>query len=71
MQNLEKNIADIRNEYKLKHLSENEALKDPFAQFQLWLNEALKSNLYEPTAMTLATVSPEGKPSWRTILMWP
>ena len=41
---------------------------DPFARFRAWLEEAARSEpLYE--AMTLSTVSPEGKPSTRLVLL--
>jgi pyridoxamine 5'-phosphate oxidase len=52
------NIADLRKDYALKSLDEKDALADPIAQFSLWMDEALKSKLPEPTAMTLATAAP-------------
>jgi pyridoxamine 5'-phosphate oxidase len=42
---------------------------DPIAQFQTWLALARASALKEPTAMTLATVSPDGQPSARMVLL--
>jgi pyridoxamine 5'-phosphate oxidase len=38
-------------------------------QFQLWLDQALKSQLPEPTAMTLATIGENGRPSTRVVLL--
>lgn len=52
------NIADLRKDYALKSLDEKDALPDPFAQFSVWMNEALSAKLPEPTAMTLATATP-------------
>ncbi len=63
------NIADIRKEYKLKSLLENDVDADPLRQFQQWWNEALLSNIEEPNAMTLATSNREGKPSARIVLL--
>jgi pyridoxamine 5'-phosphate oxidase len=62
-------IADIRREYRFRALVEEDAAADPFAQFHRWFDEAMKAELLEPTAMTLATVSPSGEPSARTVLL--
>lgn len=62
-------IADIRKEYKLKKLSEQEVAPDPFLQFAKWLKEAVESNLEEVNAMTLATASSDGIPSARIVLL--
>jgi pyridoxamine 5'-phosphate oxidase len=62
-------IAKLRKEYSLKTFSENNANKDPFIQFEFWLNEAIESQLPEPNAMTLATSTFEGKPSARVVLL--
>ena len=42
---------------------------DPIVQFRYWLNQALNSNSPDPTAMVLSTVSKEGKPSSRVVLL--
>jgi pyridoxamine 5'-phosphate oxidase len=45
-------------------------LPDPFGQFAIWLNEALKrADIVEPNAMTLATVDAECRPSARMVLL--
>jgi pyridoxamine 5'-phosphate oxidase len=62
-------IANIRKEYKLQTLSETDSLKDPFAQFRKWWQEALASNIEEVNAMTLATSSSDGIPSARIVLL--
>ena len=62
-------IADIRKDYKLKSLTENDIDVNPFVQFQHWWDEAVASNIDEVNAMTLATVSNEGKPSARIVLL--
>jgi pyridoxamine 5'-phosphate oxidase len=42
--------------------------RDPFQSFRAWLDEACAANIPEPTAMTLATASKEGRPSARIVL---
>ena len=44
-------------------------MKDPIALFQTWLDQAIQSGLEEPTAMTLATVNPDGRPDARMVLL--
>lgn len=63
------NIADIRKEYKLQTLSEKDVRKDPFSQFDKWWQEAIRSNLEEVNAMTLATASADGMPDARIVLL--
>jgi pyridoxamine 5'-phosphate oxidase len=62
-------MADIRKEYKLKTLSEKDILRNPFAQFENWWQEALISGIEEANAMTLATASSDGIPSARIVLL--
>ena len=62
-------IADLRKEYSQHGLLETEVNPDPIVQFQLWFAQALAANLPEPNAMTLATATPEGRPSARTVLI--
>ena len=63
------NIADIRKEYKLQSLLENDVADNPFLQFQKWWDESIASNIDEVNAMTLATVGGDGKPSARIVLL--
>jgi pyridoxamine 5'-phosphate oxidase len=63
------NIADIRSDYALRRLDENDVDADPFKQFHAWLKEALAAQVPEPTAMTLATVGGDGRPSGRIMLL--
>jgi pyridoxamine 5'-phosphate oxidase len=46
-----------------------EFLDDPFATFALWLDEARKTELNDPNAMTVATCTAEGRPSARIALL--
>ena len=50
-------------------LSETDAERDPFRQFARWFDDALAAKLPLPNAMTLATVTPQGAPSARIVLL--
>ncbi len=63
------NLADIRKEYMLAGLTDAEAARDPFDQFERWMNDALGHELPISNAMTLATVTPEGRPDARIVLL--
>ena len=62
-------IADIRKDYKLQTLSEKDVLPDPFGQFDKWWGEALRADIDEANAMTLATASADGMPDARIVLL--
>jgi pyridoxamine 5'-phosphate oxidase len=62
-------LADVRKEYMLAGLSEAEAARDPFEQFERWMTVALGHDLPVSNAMTLATVTPEGRPDARIVLL--
>ena len=62
-------FSDIRKEYKKGKLTRNTISENPFEQFARWLNDALHCGENEPTAMIVATVSPDGRPSTRTVLL--
>jgi pyridoxamine 5'-phosphate oxidase len=62
-------IADIRKNYSRKKLSETKANPHPLKQFAKWWKQAVKSNLEDVNAMTLATASPDGVPSARIVLL--
>ncbi len=63
------NLSDLRKEYTLKELTIAATAPEPFSQFRTWLEEALQANVPEPSAMHLSTVSPEGIPSARVVLL--
>ncbi len=62
-------LADLRRDYTLAGLSETDAGNDPFALFHQWFDQAAAANLLEPNAFTLATATPTGVPSARTVLL--
>ncbi len=63
------NIADLRKNYTQAGLLATDVSADPFQQFKIWFEQAVAANLLEPNAMTLATVTTEGKPSARIVLL--
>lgn len=62
-------LTGLRENYAMAGLDVSEVAADPVVQFGRWLSEALEAGLPEPTAMVLATVSADGAPSARTVLL--
>ena len=62
-------VARLRKEYTRAGLKESDAASDPIEQFRSWFDGALAADLHEPNAMTLATATPEGRPSARIVLL--
>jgi pyridoxamine 5'-phosphate oxidase len=62
-------IADLRKSYERAELSEDASHANPLEQFKQWLQEAIASDVPEPNAMTLATVSSNLRPSTRVVLI--
>jgi pyridoxamine 5'-phosphate oxidase len=62
-------LADLRRDYSLAGLREEDLAADPFTQFQIWFEEAQGAKGREPNAMTVATASVDGRPSARTVLL--
>ncbi|MFN9367332.1 MAG: pyridoxamine 5'-phosphate oxidase [Planctomycetia bacterium] len=58
-----------RKEYEQAALDEATVAADPFAQFAAWYDAAVAARLPEPEAMTLATATPDGRPSARIVLL--
>jgi len=63
------NLAELRQEYMRAGLAEADAHADPFVQFERWFKDALAAQLPLANAMTLATVTSEGGPDARTVLL--
>lgn len=62
-------LHDIREEYSKQELSESQCDSNPLKQFENWLNEAFAAQVNEPTAMNIATIDANGKPSARIVLL--
>ncbi|QQS16906.1 MAG: pyridoxamine 5'-phosphate oxidase [Neisseriales bacterium] len=63
------NLAAIRREYAKQRLSPRSCLANPLAQLEKWLHEAVHAQVFDPTAMILATASGSGMPSARVVLL--
>lgn len=66
---LNQKVADLRKDYKLASLDEQDVAPSPLQQFGKWWNDATSSEIDEPNAMTLATSTPDGRPSARIVLL--
>ncbi|HEU4842696.1 MAG TPA: pyridoxamine 5'-phosphate oxidase [Burkholderiaceae bacterium] len=62
-------LADLRLDYGLASLSEEDVLNNPIAQFSKWFDEALNAQVNEPNAMSVSTVDADGKPTSRIVLI--
>jgi pyridoxamine 5'-phosphate oxidase len=62
-------ISDLRRDYGRAHLDIGDLLPDPVAQFQRWFDEALAAKIVDPNAMSLATSTPAGETTIRTVLL--
>ena len=69
MESIHQNLQHLRSEYAKASLDSTSIDKDPFQQFQKWFQEAIVGNIMEPNAMCLATVSADGRPSVRIVLL--
>lgn len=66
---MKRSIEKLRFEYGNEPLLESKLLGNPIKQFQQWLDEAIRSEVFEPNGMVLATVTTAGRPSSRTVLL--
>jgi pyridoxamine 5'-phosphate oxidase len=62
-------IAQLRRDYARARLDEADVSHDPFVEFARWFAEAQDAKVPDPTAMTLATSTPDGHPSARIVLL--
>ncbi len=62
-------LSEFRKSYELGELDEAQATDGPLALFQRWMDEAIAHDVSEPTAMTVATVGDNGRPSTRVVLL--
>lgn len=63
------NLAAIRQEYTKGGLRRSDLPNDPLTLFVKWLQDAIDAKVNEPTAMLVGTVSAEGAPATRTVLL--
>lgn len=62
-------LESNRREYQYGHLNRDTLEDSPFSQFQKWMQQAVDVKIQDPTAMSVATVNSQGRPSQRTVLL--
>lgn len=62
-------LDQLRKDYSKSSLDTSTIHKNPFTQFSLWFDEAISAKVLEPNAMNLSTVSADGRPSGRVVLL--
>ncbi len=63
------NAQEFRRMAMEQGLDDDDLNPDPFAQFERWFQQTIATGISEPNAMSLATVTPDGQPSLRTVLL--
>lgn len=66
---MEKNLFDLRKEYRLQKLVIDETYNNPFHEFKFWFEQALEAKIPEPNAMCFSSASKNGRPSNRMVLL--
>jgi pyridoxamine 5'-phosphate oxidase len=62
-------ISNLRKDYCQAGLNREDLSSTPFSQFHKWFEQAQSAGIEEPNAMSISTVSKEGIPSSRTVLL--
>ncbi|MBB6276268.1 pyridoxamine 5'-phosphate oxidase [Porphyromonas circumdentaria] len=66
---MDQHFENIRREYIKRSLSRKEMPNNPFEKVSQWLKDAIDAQALEPTAVIVATSTPDGHPSMRTVLL--
>lgn len=66
---MSKPITDLRQDYQKFELLESNINADPIEQFKIWFDEVQHSGVLEPNAMTVSTISKDGQPHARIVLL--
>jgi len=69
MNDVIKDLSELRLSYEQGELHETQVSDEPHLQFLNWFNHALAANLHEPYTMSLATANAQGRPHVRTVLL--
>lgn len=62
-------LDEFRREFIDGQLYEEDLLEGPHLQFMEWMEDAMRSGIPDPTAMSLATADRSGRPSVRIVLL--
>lgn len=66
---MQRDVADLRRDYRGQPLNRADVDDDPVVQFGIWFDQAIQAGITDPNAMTLATATREGRPSARIVLL--
>lgn len=66
---IREDLANLRRDYASSELNEAAAASEPLEQFKRWMNDAVKAEVLDPNALTLATCGVNGRPSARVVLL--
>jgi pyridoxamine 5'-phosphate oxidase len=69
MEDIRNYINTLRHDFSKQALDEKDVLHNPVTQFSKWFHEAVDAKVNEPNAMSVSTVSKDGKPSSRIVLL--
>jgi pyridoxamine 5'-phosphate oxidase len=69
MDTMPPDLTGLRNEYAAHGLRRADLHSDPLQQFGAWFAAALAADIRDVNAMSLATATPDGKPSVRIVLL--
>jgi pyridoxamine 5'-phosphate oxidase len=62
-------LGELRREYTYGGVSKSDLDADPITQFTQWFDIAKNAGVRDPSAMVVATVNSDGRPSQRTVLL--
>jgi pyridoxamine 5'-phosphate oxidase len=65
----QQDLGRLRREYGDAGLDTPDLEDDPIAMFRRWLDDTIEAGVHEPNAMVVATVSADGRPSTRLVLL--
>ena len=69
MSSITEDLHAMREHYDQPPLRRADLSGCPFEQFSKWLEDAVKAEIYDPNACSLATVDGEGRPVSRAVLL--
>ena len=69
MSSITEDLHAMREHYDQPPLRREDLCVSPFEQFSKWLEDAVKAEIYDPNACSLATVDSEGRPVSRAVLL--
>lgn len=62
-------LARMRLEYETAGIGPEDLSADPMEQFDRWMADAVRADLFEPNAMVVSTVDDDGQPWSRYVLL--